>query len=78
MSWHPPNPIAGAGTFRCPHSDSKWGEQLVQLMNMNVQNFAILRTTVRILRPHHCAEVLGVDAGMAPYRFENSSLDRRQ
>jgi hypothetical protein len=47
-------------------------------MDMNVQNFAIFRTTARIVRPHRCAEVLGADAGTTPYRFKNSSLDRRQ
>jgi hypothetical protein len=46
-------------------------------MDMNVQNLAILRTTIGIVRPHPCAEALGTDARMTPYRFENSSLDRR-
>ena len=47
-------------------------------MDMNVQNFAVFRTTARIVRPHRCAEVLGANAGTTPYRFKNSSLDRRQ
>jgi hypothetical protein len=47
-------------------------------MDMNVQNLAIFRTTVRVVCPHRYAEVLGADAGTTPYRFENSSLDRRQ
>ena len=48
--------------------------ELVQLMNVNMKNFAVLGTTGRIIRPDQNAQRLGIDARSASNSIKDALL----
>jgi hypothetical protein len=53
-------------------------EQSVELMDVDVKDFAIFRTAGGIVRPHQTAQFLGRNARMTANGIEDDALERRK
>jgi len=51
------------------------GEQVIELTDMDVQNFRIFRSTIRVVCPHQAAQLFCRNIWMALHDFENPLLD---
>src|SRR5262249_38748184 len=63
---------------RAADADAVGREPMIELIDVDVKDLAILRAAARIGRPHERPQRLGVDARMPPHQVEYPELDRRQ